>query len=131
MSRHSVKRRASKSWGSSIDWSALEAIDPLAPEPIDKRAPLDDRILAALVTWTRRDGTTVEPRTSDIAARLDIRPNSPERNQLNLTLTNLRKARKIAFEQDPRDGQNCWRLTETGRAAAEALTTGASGFARR
>jgi hypothetical protein len=131
VSRRSVQRRSRGFGGGSIDWTNLAAIDPLAPEPIDRRAPIHDRILAALVTWNRPDGTTVEPRTGDIAARLDIRPQSPERRALNNALTDLKRARKIAFEQDPRDGQNLWRLTDTGRAAAVSLTTGTAGFERR
>jgi hypothetical protein len=94
-----------------------------------ERAPLGDRVLAALATWVRDDGTVVEPTTSSIAARLDIAPRSYERDELETVLRRLRERRLVKYELD-HVGDICWRLSHEGWSLARRLKTGVTGMPR-
>jgi len=96
----------------------------------EARASMGDRVLACLATWVREDGTVVEPTTSDIAARLRIRAETYEREELNDTLTDLRQRRLLRYERDLGTGLIRWRLSHDGWGLARSIRTGTSGFTR-
>lgn len=100
-----------------------------AAEVASERAPLGDRVLAALATWVTDDGTVVEPTTASLAARLYIAAESYERDELNHVLTGLRKRGLLRYEHGP-DGDLRWRLSHEGWALARRIHTGVTGFER-
>lgn len=96
----------------------------------EDRAPLQHRVLAALSTWVTPDGIVVEPTTGDIAARLGIRAESYERDELNHVLTSLRTRWLTRYEHDPITNELRWRLTRNGWIMARTIRTGVTGFDR-
>lgn len=99
-------------------------------EPPEQQAPLNDRVLACLATWTTPDGRVIEPTTPDIAARLGITAETYLRDELNHVLTELKKRRLVAYEHDGPRTLLRWRLTGPGWAIARAMRTGTTGFSR-
>ncbi len=101
-----------------------EAVPPVAachtfaPPPVPLN-PLESRIVAALrerrCVW---GDPVLGATTGSIAARLKVKPRTPERDALNLALTRLRKAGAIHFEYDrATDVEAQWWVVEVPEAA--------------
>lgn len=105
------------------------ATHPLTEVPPHLRE-VAGRVLAVIVTSMR--GADAYWTTADLAARLEIRPRTAARDELNSALTALQRTRRprlMHYEHAP-GGALEWQLTEAGVEAARALPTGVSGAER-
>jgi hypothetical protein len=86
--------------------------NPPAQQPL---GPLADATLAVIATW-RDQGAQGDPSTPQVAQRLGIQANTPERADLNDALTFLKKRGLVKYETEA-DGLHHWR-TAAGRRAS-------------
>jgi hypothetical protein len=95
------------------------------PEDVREMA---GRVLAAIVTSMRGPGAAWY--IGDLAARLDIRPRTAERDDLGAALWALHAVGLARYEGQARQGAFDWHLTERGVEVARGLDIGVSGATR-